>query len=77
MCEFLERRALPLAELRRPAPPRDDSHALMDALGFVDAPMLVTAHPAQLQILQTVSPGRRLSNLGESIAIARRETSGP
>jgi hypothetical protein len=57
MCEFLERRALPLAELRRPAPPRDDSHVLMDALRFVDAPMLVTAHPAQLQILQTVSVG--------------------
>jgi hypothetical protein len=48
MCEFLERRALPLAELRRPAPPRDDSHVLMDALRFVDAPMLVTAHPAIL-----------------------------
>jgi hypothetical protein len=29
----------------------------MDALRFVDAPMLVTAHPAQLQILQTVSLG--------------------
>ena len=58
MCEFLERRALPSAELRRLARPRDDSHVLVDTLRFVDAPRLVTDRLRQFVAAKALQSGQ-------------------